>query len=56
MQSVISQRIQRARELLVTARHSVKEISYRVGFLHVTHFCRTFRARVGMSPNEYRLR
>jgi AraC-like DNA-binding protein len=35
-------------------RRHLSEIAFAGGFSTLTHFCRTFRARFGMSPGEYR--
>ncbi len=56
LQGVIALRIQTARELLVSTSLSVKEISFRTGFPSITHFCRTFRTHVGLTPSAYRQR
>lgn len=47
-------RIQKALELLNTTDASITEICYSVGYNDVTHFCRTFKKQVGVSPRLYR--
>lgn len=47
-------RIERARRHLLTTRLTVAEVAARSGFRDVSHFSRTFRARLGMSPGSYR--
>lgn len=47
-------RIQRAKELLSATDLSVKEIAYRLNFDSSDYFSSKFRAKVGMSPGEYR--
>jgi hypothetical protein len=47
-------RMLEAARLLRTSALSVKEISARVGFSHVSHFDRTFRRWFQMMPGEFR--
>lgn len=47
-------RIQRAKELLSATDLSVKEIAYRLNFDSSDYFSSKFKAKVGMSPGEYR--
>jgi AraC-like DNA-binding protein/ligand-binding sensor protein len=49
-------RIERAKILLDNSSLSVTDIAYGVGFQSLTHFNRTFRKVVSVSPTEYRLR
>ena len=49
-------RVERAMFLLVQTDRSVTEICFDVGFASLGTFSRTFRAIVGQSPSEYRLR
>ena len=49
-------RIERAKILLDNSSLSVTDIAYGVGFQSLTHFNRTFRKVVCVSPTEYRLR
>lgn len=51
---VNARRLEQARKLLVQASHSVVDISFRVGFNHVTYFNRLFQQRYHMTPLEYR--
>ncbi|MFO0745985.1 MAG: helix-turn-helix transcriptional regulator [Myxococcota bacterium] len=37
-------------------RRSIGEIAFAAGFNHLGHFCRTFKARFGMTPSEARAR
>ena len=46
-------RLKKAAELLAEGRHSINEISYRVGYTSPTHFSRNFQKRFGMLPSEY---
>jgi transcriptional regulator GlxA family with amidase domain len=47
-------RLEAACELLRLGRRSVSEIAYDVGFCDAAHFCRTFKARLGVTPDSYR--
>lgn len=47
-------RLQRAKELLSTTDLSVKAIAYRLNFESSNYFSSKFRAKVGVSPGEYR--
>lgn len=47
-------RIQRAKELLATTSLSVKEIAYRLNFDSSDYFSSKFRAKVGITPGDYR--
>lgn len=51
---VIHLRIQKAINLLDSTSTTVTKICYEVGFNDVTHFCRTFKKMVGVSPKYYR--
>ena len=46
-------RIDRAKELLVSGRHTVTEISELCGFENVYYFSSVFKKAVGVSPSEY---
>jgi len=46
-------RLERGADLLAARAGTVSEIAYGVGFKSVSHFCRRFRARHGMSPSTY---
>src|SRR6266571_6784216 len=49
-------RVERARQLLEVSSLSVTQIAHRTGFGTVSHFSTVFRARVGVSPSQYRRR
>lgn len=52
-QYVKRERVQRARQLLAEHRLSLVEISNELGFSDQSHFTRTFRTIVGMTPSQY---
>jgi AraC-like DNA-binding protein len=47
-------RIEKAREMLKTSKHSLAEIAYLTGFSDQSHFTRIFRKVTGKNPSEYR--
>jgi two-component system response regulator YesN len=47
-------KVAKARELLRDKRHSVKEISYNLGFISPTAFYKIFKRFNGLSPEEFR--
>ena len=47
-------RIEKAKELLLTTKYSISEISNQVGYSHSSSFCRVFKIIEKMSPTEYR--
>jgi signal transduction histidine kinase/DNA-binding LacI/PurR family transcriptional regulator/DNA-binding response OmpR family regulator len=47
-------RIQRAQQLLDTTDSSITEIAFESGFSEISHFTRTFKREVGVSPYAYR--
>lgn len=47
-------RLDKAKECLENGVLSVKEIASEVGIHNVSRFCRSFRARYGTTPREYR--
>ena len=47
-------RLKKAKELLESGVLSVKQISAEIGFPNVSCFCRSFKARYGTTPKEYR--
>jgi AraC family transcriptional regulator, positive regulator of tynA and feaB len=48
-------RLARARDELADSNRSVASIAHRWGFADTSHFSRSFKARYGTSPTEYRL-
>lgn len=51
---VIDRRVARARELLRTSRHDLREIALATGFSSHAHLSSTFRQRLGISPSRLR--
>ena len=52
----IRRRMDRARELLVASRESIKEIAYELGYPNASVFSLQFKREVGLSPEHYRRR
>ncbi len=46
-------RISRAKELLITGKHSIEEIAGRLGFCDSAYFSRCFKKTEGLSPKKY---
>jgi AraC family transcriptional regulator len=53
-QYVISQRIERAKELLQKTQMTITEIAYLLGFSTPAHFTHHFRRKTGITPREMR--
>ncbi len=49
-------RIERAKELLTSSNHSMKEICASVGYSDPNYFSRAFKKNVGITPTEYKER
>jgi transcriptional regulator GlxA family with amidase domain len=47
-------RLKRACELLATSRTSITNASLECGFYDLAHFDKTFRARFGLTPTQFR--
>lgn len=47
-------RLQKAQQLLLTTQMSVTDITYDIGYSHVTHFTTLFKNEFGLTPTEYR--
>lgn len=54
IQYIASNRIKRAKNLLVEAKLSISEISQVCGYLDVYSFSRAFKKKVGISPSQYK--
>ena len=53
---LIDFRLTEAMKLLVSSEMSVSEIGEAVGFSTAGYFCRTFKARIGQTPSQYRFK
>ena len=51
---LITARLHRAKELLVTTNQSISEISWAVGYPNELNLLRAFKSRYGISPKEFR--
>ncbi len=51
-----SLRIEAAKKLLVSGRHTVEAITFQVGYVDVSSFIRLFKTHTGLSPSAYRAR
>lgn len=47
-------RLEKAKELLETTFHQIKQIAYETGMSDHSHFTRGFKKRYGATPTEYR--
>jgi AraC family transcriptional regulator, transcriptional activator of pobA len=48
------QLVDKAKSLLWSSGKSISEIAYDLGFEHLSHFTKIFKAKTGKSPSEYR--
>jgi AraC-like DNA-binding protein len=46
--------VERAKSLLWNSDKSIREVAYALGFEHPSHFTKIFKAKVGVSPKEFR--
>ncbi len=53
-QHIRRQRIERAQQLMLLSKAPLSEIALACGFADQAHYCRVFRAVVGLSPNAWR--
>lgn len=51
---LIDQRLLKSKELLLTTNMTLESITEQIGFNSTSHFCTTFKGRVGISPGKYR--
>ncbi|MFA4943944.1 MAG: helix-turn-helix transcriptional regulator [Lentisphaeria bacterium] len=51
---LLERRLQEARHLLAAGDRQVKEVGYACGFRDTVHFCRCFKAKIGLTPAAYR--
>jgi AraC-like DNA-binding protein len=47
-------RLEKAKQLLLTSEMSVTDITYEIGYSHVTHFTTLFKKELGLTPTEWR--
>lgn len=47
-------RVERAQQLMLTSEQTMAQIALSCGFADQAHYCRVFRAVVGLSPNRWR--
>lgn len=52
-QYILNLRIQKAKQLLTDTPYTVTAIAELCGFGSLYHFCRAFKAKVGMTPTQY---
>ncbi len=50
---LIQYRLEKARDLLLSAECNISEVSMKCGFSSISSFSKSFKARWGMSPSEY---
>jgi len=46
--------VEKAKNILLTTNSSISEVAYDLGFEYPNHFSKLFKAKIGMSPSEYR--
>ncbi len=51
---ILREKIKRSQNLLRYSGYSIQDIGFYLGFSSQSHFSKTFREIIGMSPNEYR--
>ncbi|HEY1167017.1 MAG TPA: AraC family transcriptional regulator [Chitinophaga sp.] len=54
-QWIRQRRLEKARELVTRTSMSVTDICYTLGFEHIAHFSRLFKAHFGMAPTQYKV-
>lgn len=54
MGDVIKTRVELAQDRLLYSTTGITEIAERCGYQNVEHFCRQFKMKTGMTPNEFR--
>ena len=47
-------RLEKAKNLLLTTQLSITDITYEIGYSHVTHFTTLFKKELGLTPTEWR--
>ena len=56
MDDLIHMRLTNAKKLLLSTGMTLHEIALQCGFQSESYFCRLFKARLGLTPSEYRRR
>jgi YesN/AraC family two-component response regulator len=46
--------VEKAKDMLLSEKDSVSSIAYKLGFNYPHYFARLFKAKTGMSPQDYR--
>ena len=54
MEDIISARVTKAKELLLSGNMKVSEIAEKCGYQNTTHFIKQFKSQVGLSPDKFR--
>ncbi|MFL5743507.1 MAG: helix-turn-helix transcriptional regulator [Niastella sp.] len=47
-------RLEKAKQLLLTTTMPITDITYHIGYSHVTHFTSLFKKEFGLTPTEWR--
>lgn len=47
-------RLEKAQHLLLTTEMTVTDITYHIGYSHVTHFTTLFKKEIGLTPTAWR--
>ena len=55
-QYILALRVGKAKQMLTEGADKIWAIAEKCGFESSSHFCRTFKEQLGMTPNEYRKR
>ncbi|OYU82968.1 MAG: hypothetical protein CFE24_13460 [Flavobacterium sp. BFFFF2] len=53
---ITSRKMERAKALLTDTDIPIRQISYELGYLNHTNFCRAFKVHTGINPNEFRIK
>ena len=51
---ILQLRLQKAQELLLTTDMTITDITYVIGYAHVTHFTSLFKKQMGITPTEWK--
>lgn len=52
-QYALSEKMNFAKQMLDTKKHSVSEVGYRIGYSNLSHFAKAFKNEFGMNPKSY---